>query len=123
MIDTAESGVPTRTEVKRVAPVPFARDVVCVDDHAIVSVEGELDLAAAPVLLHELVSTLLLPISRITLDLERMTFLDSSGLETLVRIRRYAADVDIACTLESVPGQARRVIELTGLDGLLGLTC
>jgi anti-anti-sigma factor len=102
-----------------VLPPAFRCDVTFVDEHAVVAVRGDLDLATAPTLLREAFAALALPIKALTLDLERTTFLDSSGLDVLVQAKRHGRELGIAVDLKAIPHQARRVIEITGLTELL----
>jgi anti-anti-sigma factor len=84
-------------------------------DGAVVCVTGELDLATAPSFLRQALALLALPLESVTLDLAGVGFIDSSGLGALIEIRGAADDHRIALTLRAVPGQARRVLELTNL--------
>jgi anti-sigma B factor antagonist len=102
-------------------PAAFGCDVLVVNDQAVVTVCGELDLATAPEVLEQVVGTLGPPVSAVTLDLGGVTFLDSSGLGALLAAGRRCADVGTTLRLESVPNHARRVIEITGVAELLGL--
>jgi anti-anti-sigma factor len=97
----------------------FHCDVVFRDEHAVISVHGDVDLATAPALLREAFATLALPISALTMDLEGTTFLDSSGLDVLLQVQRRGRELGITVGLEAVPRQALRVIEITGLTELL----
>ena len=101
---------------------PFRSDVLYVGDHAVVVARGELDLAGAPALLREILGTLALPIGGVTVDLAYVTFLDSSGVHTLMQARTHALERGISFRLESVPDQARQVLETCDLLGLFGLT-
>ena len=102
--------------------VPFRCDVLSVADHAVVVARGEVDVATAGTLLHEISATLALPITGMTVDLAYVTFLDSSGVNTLVVARKSAAERGIAFRLESVPRQARTVLEVCGLLAIFGLS-
>ena len=100
---------------------PFQCDVFVADGRAIVSVRGEVDLATAPVLLHEALAALTLPVTAVRIDLRHCTFLDSSGIGALLAAVRTAEEQGIEFTLASVPGQVQRVIEATGLSEMLGV--
>jgi anti-anti-sigma factor len=89
-----------------------------VDGRAIVTLRGELDLASSPELLRQLQLLLNQPITTLTLDLADLSFIDSSGLGTLCRVRQDAEDRGIALDLHRVPDHARRVLEITGLTQL-----
>ncbi|HEY3725237.1 MAG TPA: STAS domain-containing protein [Acidimicrobiia bacterium] len=100
---------------------PFRCEVLYVDDHAVVSVAGEVDLATAPAVQRDAFATLALPISRITVDLSGVTFLDSSALNLLVRVKRRAAERSIGFELTGLSERALQLLRITGLSQLLGV--
>lgn len=91
------------------------------DSTSIVVVSGELDVGSAPTLLRYLLDLMTAPIDTITLDLNELSFIDSSGLKALIAARADAETVGITLTLRDVAAQPRRVLELTGLDELFDL--
>jgi anti-sigma B factor antagonist len=99
----------------------FRCEVAFVDEHAIVSVVGDLDLVQSPVLLRETLATLALPLVAVTLDLAKLTFLDSSGLSALITLWDRASERGIDITMISVPPLATRVIEVAGLADVFAL--
>ncbi len=99
----------------------FRCDALVVDDHAVVTVRGELDLATAPTVLTEVLGTLAPPVTDVVVDLRDVSFLDSSGLGALIAAYRGCVECGTTLTLESVPNHARRVIEITGVAELFGL--
>jgi anti-sigma B factor antagonist len=94
-------------------------DIQCLQDDgvAFVVLSGELDLAAAPdlrdVLLEQIGSG-----SRTVVDLEGVSFLDSSGLSVLVTALRRARDNESEFALCCPSTFATRALELAGLDGV-----
>ncbi len=79
-------------------------------------VSGELDIASAPRLeevANELFSR---QISGLVVDLGGITFIDSSGLRTLIALNDRASEA--SCTLELIapPEPARSVFHITGAD-------
>src|SRR4051812_8294846 len=60
-------------------------------NRVVISVHGELDLAAAPVLQRQLLALIDLPLTCIALDLRELSFMDGTGLSVLVQAR-HAAD-------------------------------
>jgi anti-anti-sigma factor len=79
----------------------------------VVFLMGEFDLSAASD-----VRELLLSLGpQIVLDLEETTFIDSTTLNTLLLARNEGIDIIIV----NVPGFIRRVLELTGFDGLFNV--
>jgi anti-anti-sigma factor len=84
-----------------------------------VCVIGEVDLCTAPLLEEALVRELDAA-SDVLLDLSEVSFIDSSGLHAIVSAARTArANGGILAVDSPLPAQARRVIELTGLEELL----
>jgi anti-anti-sigma factor len=80
---------------------------------------GELDLAVAEKLRARL-ETLADAGATVTLDLSRLDFVDSSGLNVLITYKRYAARD--GWNLEVNPrisGEVARIIKMAGLDALL----
>jgi anti-anti-sigma factor len=104
------------------APVAFRCDVLYVGDHAVVVARGEVDLATAPALIRKVSATLALPVTGITVDLAYVTFLDSSGVNALITMRNQAVERHIEFRLESVPRQARQVLEMCKLLEHFGIT-
>jgi len=100
---------------------PFRYDIVQIDDRAEVAVRGELDLDNSPGLLRDVLANMELPISAVTLDLERVTYVDSSGLGTLVAAKHRADQRGIAFTLVGVSPQTRRIFEITDLAEMFGI--
>jgi len=101
--------------------VAFRCDVLHVADQAVVVARGDIDLDTAPVLLDQLRATVALGVTGVTVDMSDVMFLDSSGVHALLSARSAAAERGVVFRLESVPRQARTVLELCGLSGLLGL--
>jgi anti-anti-sigma factor len=56
-----------------------------------------------------------LSIESLTLDLARVTFIDSSAVSALIETRRCAIEKGVALRLVSLPAQARQVLEVTGV--------
>jgi anti-anti-sigma factor len=78
--------------------------------------EGELDVATAG----RLDPLLEMTDREIVLDVERLTFIDSSGLRAVLRLA-LEHDDDRPVTLRRPSSVARRVLELTVPDGVPGL--
>lgn len=85
------------------------------------AIEGELDAASADALDRELERAEESNSERIVLDLSGLGFIDSRGVRTLlIAARRSSADSD-RLTVIPASGQVAKVLELTGLDRVLGL--
>lgn len=101
--------------------VGFTYEVSEDDGQVVVSMQGELDLAAAPELQRELVALVERPVRSLTLHLGGVTFLDSSGLGALYRARQAADAQGIPLRLEAVPDHVRRVLDVTAMAPLFDL--
>jgi anti-anti-sigma factor len=82
----------------------------------VVSIRGEVDLATAPELESFVVRALEESPGTLVLDLEALSFIDSSGLRVLVAVSRDARSRGVAIQLRNVPRHAQRVLDLTGLS-------
>jgi anti-sigma B factor antagonist len=99
---------------------PFEIDVQERKGSVLVRLSGEIDLAAV-----EAVETELLPLEErfptVILDLRGVTFLDSTGLRTIVsadaRARKNAFELKIV----RGPEQVQKILYLAGLDKILPL--
>ncbi len=81
-----------------------------------VALRGEIDIASVP-LLQERVSALSGP--RVVIDLSEVTFMDSSGIGALLRVRQELEGRAVAVTVRRPVDRVRRVIDLLGLADVL----
>jgi|SRR5689334_15039704 len=91
----------------------FELDEVAVDRFRL---SGELDMASAPTL-EEALRPVVDACKRLTLDLEDVTFLDSSGIRALVQLAGRL-DGSAPLVLTNVPDGVRRLLDIVGLDTL-----
>ena len=98
----------------------FQLDVVDVADEVGVTLVGELDAAIAPALADALLERCGDRRVHVRIDAARLTFVDSAGIQTLVRVLRHVraqgGDVTIVGTTRAV----RRVLDITGFATLSG---
>src|SRR6266536_1535079 len=88
------------------------------DDRAVVHISGEVDLATCPQLRDVLAELVDDGVHHLIVDLEQVSFLDSSGigvLGVLGRIREHGGSLRLTAPSPHV----RRVLELTGITTLL----
>jgi anti-sigma B factor antagonist len=94
--------------------------LVCRSGVATLALSGELDLACAPMvqaLLFEQVRAA--GVTEVRVDLEQVSFLDSSALGVLVGGLQYAREHGCGFFVVNPSPMARRVLGLTGLDEVL----
>ncbi len=120
MIDTPDDSTQSLDEVA-VNDAAFRCDVSFVDEHAIVTVAGELDLATGPELLREVQGALALPLKAVTVDLGGLSFMDSSGIHALLVARSNAVERGMEFALAPVSRQGAYVLEVAGLSAHFGL--
>jgi anti-anti-sigma factor len=85
------------------------------DGRAVVQVCGELDLNTAPQLRDALTELLDGGATELIVDLSGVSFLDSSGINVLIRAAKRLSDGGGTLRLRSPSSQARNVLEMTGL--------
>ncbi|MEU6977611.1 STAS domain-containing protein [Streptomyces sp. NPDC046371] len=82
---------------------------------AVLALAGELDMETAPLLQDDLSEQLRLGRAHLVLDLSALGFMDSSGLNVLIRAvhkaRALGGDVYLAAPTSAV----RRILEITGV--------
>jgi anti-sigma B factor antagonist len=100
------------------SPLSLGIQIVQYDDEAVVAVEGELDIATAPVLQREVEPLWAGPMNALTVDLEQVGFMDSSGLRALNELRTAAEERDVTFALFGVQPRVRRVLDITGMAPL-----
>ena len=90
------------------------------DRNLLLEMKGELDHHGARNALRELELSIdaALP-KKLVLDMERMTFMDSSGIALILRARQKMDLLDGCLLVTNVPGQARRVLDAAGIGRLV----
>jgi anti-anti-sigma factor len=88
----------------------------------VLTVEGELDLAAASTWDDAVVVHLDRGPAQIDVDLGAVTFMDSSGLGVLVKLRSWADGHDARLQLLRVPRNVLRVLEFSGVVELFAIS-
>jgi anti-sigma B factor antagonist len=82
-------------------------------DAVVLVLSGELDLASAPQLERALGEAEATNPSRLVIDMGGLAFMDSTGLQALLRARGRAASDGQQLWLRRAPHQVQRVFELT----------
>ena len=99
-------------------PVEFVVDEHLEGDDRIVAAQGELDLHTAPRLAEALAPHIDAGAAVIA-DLTAVTFMDSSGVAVFVNALARARDTGASISLVAPEPRVRRVLQITGLDGML----
>jgi anti-sigma B factor antagonist len=84
-------------------------------DHAVLEVAGEIDVYTAPKLREKLIELVNDGSYHLVVDLERVDFLDSTGLGVLVgglkRVRNHDGSLGLVCTQDKI----LKIFRITGL--------
>lgn len=83
---------------------------------AVVRVRGEVDLRSSPELREKLLDLLNRPLKRVIIDLAQVSYIDSSGVGTLVELKRRLDRSDGRVVLVALQPRVRSVFEITRLD-------
>jgi anti-sigma B factor antagonist len=93
-----------------------------VGDAAQLTLAGELDAHTAPLLAEAVDHVGEGAPDKILVDLGEVSFIDSAGLGGLLRVRNAALESGVPFVVVNRSDVVNRLIELTGLDELLGPT-
>ncbi|MGW0561494.1 STAS domain-containing protein [Streptomyces sp. NPDC003016] len=85
----------------------------------LVATAGEIDVDSAPALRTGALRLIAQGHPYLILDLDLVTFCDSSGFNALIGIMRCAKDAGGSLTLAATPGRLARMLDLTGLSTLM----
>lgn len=84
------------------------------------ALSGEVDHHGARAIMEELNRQIDLELPReLTIDLEGVTFMDSSGIAVLLRAWRRVVELGGSVQVVNVPAQAAKVLKTAGLDKLM----
>jgi anti-sigma B factor antagonist len=98
----------------------FDTEMTLEADGLVLTVSGELDLSVRPQLVDQVTEALGRDgVERVTIDLDGVTFCDSSGLGALLDIKRVSTDAGAEVVLRKVPASVGRLLDLTDVDGWL----
>ena len=107
------TSLPERSEPSEPSE-PFGFDVIRDDSSALVAPVGELDLAAHGELGPAIDEVRRSGVDRLTLDLRRVSFMDSTGLRLVLELRAAAAADGFDLELIPGPPDVQRIFELSG---------
>jgi anti-sigma B factor antagonist len=92
------------------------------DDECSLEIRGDLDIAISGLLRQELDELIGLGIGRLDVDLAGVLFMDSSALSALVHANDTARSRDQQFNLRNPSPACMKVLTITGLDHVFGLT-
>ncbi len=87
----------------------------------IVSIEGRVTVVNSPEMRDRLAAALKLKPAEVTVDLSGVTYIDISGLATLVEASRIAHQQGTHLVLTGIQGQTRYLFEVSQLDHLFDI--
>ena len=90
--------------------------------YAVVSVSGEIDLESAAQLSEHALTAAREVSPNIVLDLSRVTFMDSTGLQVLIAVKRRAELAGGSLALVGVARAVMKVLTVTGLRETFTIT-
>jgi anti-sigma B factor antagonist len=95
----------------------LAVDLVHLDGSAVLMVRGDVDLHSAHTLTTAVDQAVAMGVP-VVVDLAGVTFMDSSGLHALVRMRE-STDQSCPLVVRNPSAQAQRLLAITGLDDMM----
>jgi anti-sigma B factor antagonist len=95
----------------------FWADVATVEGRTVISVSGEIDLSTVPGLRTEINALITGGARQLLLDLEAVTFMDSSGLNLLVGVVKLLGSGSVGVI--SAKPTIRRIFSISGLDQVI----
>jgi anti-anti-sigma factor len=96
-------------------PGDFTIDEQGRDDRYTLALEGELDLASSPLLVERIASLCAAGAVELVVDLSDLTFLDSTGLRTILSAHKLCEASLCNLWLIAGPRAVQRVFELSGV--------
>jgi anti-sigma B factor antagonist len=106
------------TGFQSVAKMPMKLEVRRIDRDAVIRLAGRLDINTSPDLRKAALTVCGRGrCSKLTIDFTNVSFIDTSGLATLLDIAAAAHDQSMRLTLSGVDGKVRYLLDVNGLTG------
>ncbi|MHB8841561.1 MAG: STAS domain-containing protein [Candidatus Aquicultor sp.] len=96
------------------APENFSCQIIALDSELLVSLQGDLDMYTTSILQEDIWDHLYSSIKIITIDCDRVRFVDSAFLQLLTIINMEVESVRIINASRTI----RKIFEITGLDDI-----
>jgi anti-anti-sigma factor len=91
-------------------------------DTQTIELVGELDIEGGPIARRALARARTANAHTIVLDLEGLTFMDSTGVHMIIEAHRHLSEEDRELVVVRAPPHVRRLLDLCGLTGVLHLS-
>lgn len=102
-------------------PAVFTASSRVGDGRAVVELVGELDMDTVGILMAEVSEHLANEVAVIEIDAEALSFIDSAGLHAVLSAQAAAQSAGATFRVVALSAQLSRVVELTGLAGVLAI--
>lgn len=99
----------------------FAIERLDASDHVLLTATGEIDLASAPLLESEINASLDSGVGLLVIDLIGVTFLDSTGLRSLLATHTKLEEAGSKLALVVASGPVMRLFDVTGIESALNI--
>ncbi|SDK45787.1 anti-sigma B factor antagonist [Maridesulfovibrio ferrireducens] len=90
-------------------------------EEALIKISGEIDFTGTPALREELHKFIEISSGEVRVDLSELEYLDSSGLASLIELRRMLTLKDRTVVIISVTEQVDKLLHLTQVKSLFGM--
>ncbi|HEX4465608.1 MAG TPA: STAS domain-containing protein [Solirubrobacteraceae bacterium] len=97
-------------------PAQFEIDVRQSPNRAVIALIGELDIARAPMLSRIVDGSALADVKYVVLDLERLEFMDSSGLRVVIVLREQCRERGQHFSITNATRQVQHLLDVIGLS-------
>jgi anti-sigma B factor antagonist len=95
---------------------PLSIAVSYQDDRVVLALEGELDMASAPLLQQAVEDPELAGKPLLVLDLQHLEFIDSTGLRIILAARKLCGERDQELAVTQRSPQVERLLSVTGIS-------
>jgi len=85
------------------------------DERVVLALDGELDMASAPLLERAVEDPALAVKPLVVLDLQRLEFIDSTGLRIILAARKLCGERDQELAVTQGSEQVERLLSVTGM--------
>ncbi len=111
-------GDPATSALRRTG---FHAEVLPLDDHVVVRLHGELDMATSPALDKALTAAFDGAGTAVVVDLANLTFMDSTGIAVLLGARQRADEGGHSLVVRAPRRAVLKAFRLTGVDQILAI--